>query len=75
MADFVHQKMFEHGEDTTDYRRLDGASAHVTTEAVGNRTIVRVGGEALRLLAAEAFDDVSHLLRSSHLAQLRKIMD
>ena len=75
MADFVHQKMFEHGEDTTHYRWLDGASAHVTTEAIGDLTIVRVGSEALRLLAAEAFDDVSHLLRSSHLAQLRKIMD
>ncbi len=75
MADFVHQKMFEHGEDTTDYRRLEGASAHVTTETVGDRTVVRVGSQALRLLAAEAFDDVSHLLRSSHLAQLRKIMD
>ena len=75
MADFVYQKMFEHGEDTTEYRRLDGASAHVTTETFGEHEVVRVGSEALRLLAAEAFDDVSHLLRTSHLAQLRKILD
>jgi fumarate hydratase class I len=36
---------------------------------------LNVDAEALRLLAAEAFDDISHLLRPAHLAQLRKIID
>jgi len=75
MTQFAHQPLFEHSQDTTEYRRLDGASENVTTENVGDRTLVRVAPGALRLLAAEAFDDVSHLLRSSQLAQLRKILD
>ena len=75
-SDFVYQPIFEHGEDhQTEYRRLDAASEHVSAESFDGRTILKVGAEALRLLAAEAFDDISHLLRSSHLAQLRKILD
>ncbi|NRA00331.1 MAG: fumarate hydratase, partial [Myxococcales bacterium] len=76
MAEFVYQPLIEHtGDHPTEYRRLDAASKSVKTETLGDRTIVRVDPEALRLLAAEALDDVSHLLRSSHLAQLRKILD
>lgn len=75
MTDFVYQPIFEHGHDETPYRRLDAASQHVRVESQGDRQIVRVGAEALRALAAQAFDDVSHLLRPGHLAQLRKILD
>jgi fumarate hydratase class I len=75
MAEFAHQPLFEHGSDETPYRRLDAASRRVSTQMQGERRILRVEGEALRGLAAEAFDDVSHLMRSSHLAQLRKILD
>ena len=73
---FVYQPIFEHGEDDqTQYRKLDAASEHISVESFDGRTILKVGRDALRLLAAEAFDDISHLLRSSHLAQLRKILD
>jgi len=75
MSDFSYQQMFEHGEDTTEYRRLEAASKHVTTADQGGRRVLTVKPEALTLLAAEALDDVSHLHRSSHLAQLRKICD
>ncbi len=76
MSTFVYQPIFEHGEDDqTRYRKLDAASEHVSVESFDGRTILKVGPEALRLLSAEAFDDVSHLLRSGHLAQLRKILD
>jgi fumarate hydratase class I len=75
MPDFVYQPIFEHGEDATEYRRLEGASEHVSVAELDGHEILKVGSEALRLLAAEAFDDVSHLLRSGHLAQLRKILD
>ena len=34
-----------------------------------------VAPEALSLLARQAFDDVTHLLRTSHLEQLKKILD
>jgi fumarate hydratase class I len=75
MSDFHYQPMIEHGADETPYRRLDAASAHVSSADVDGRRILRVNREALRLLAAEALDDVSHLLRPGHLAQLRKILD
>jgi fumarate hydratase class I len=75
MADFQFQPIFQLGEDTTEYRRLEGASSHVSVAETGGRRIVQVEPEALQLLAAEAFDDVSHLLRTSHLEQLRKILD
>ena len=75
MTEFAYQPLIEHGHDETEYRRLDEASGHVSTEMHGERRVLRVGSEALRLLAAEAFDDISHLLRPGHLAQLRKILD
>jgi fumarate hydratase class I len=75
MPDFKYQKMFEQGEDATEYRRLEPASKHVATADFGGRRVVTVKPEALTLLASEAIDDVSHLHRSSHLAQLRKICD
>ncbi len=75
MPDFQYQPMFEQTEDETEYRRLEAASEHVATLDLAGRRLLEVKPEALRLLAAEAIDDVSHLHRSSHLAQLRKILD
>jgi fumarate hydratase class I len=76
VADFHYQPLFEHAhDDETPYRRLDEASRHVRVEEQGGRTLLRVGREALRGLAAQALDDISHLLRPGHLAQLRKILD
>jgi len=75
MPEFVYQPIFERAEDDTQYRRLDEASKHVSVAEFDGRQILKVGAEALQQLAAEAFDDVSHLLRSGHLAQLRKILD
>ena len=75
MSQFAYQPLFEHGHDEIVYRRLAAASEHVSAQEQAGRRILRIGGEALRSLAAEAFDDVSHLHRASHLAQLRKILD
>ena len=60
-------------EHPTAYRLLttDGVS---TVEAAG-RTFLQVEPEVLRLLAFEAVHDIQHLLRPSHLAQLRRILD
>jgi fumarate hydratase class I len=75
MPDYRHQPIFELEHDATPYRRLEEASKHVSTSQFEGQTIVKVDAEALTLLAAEALDDVSHLLRPGHLAQLRKILD
>lgn len=37
--------------------------------------VLKVEREAIKLFAAHAMDDSAHLLRSSHLEQLRKILD
>jgi fumarate hydratase class I len=73
MADFQYQEIFEHAADTTTYRKL--TSDYISTSTFEGREIVKVQPEALTLLAREAMDDVAHLLRSSHLAQLAKILD
>jgi len=73
MAEFQYQEIFEHGADTTSYRKL--TSDHISTTTFEGKEIVKIEPEALTLLAREAMDDVTHLLRSSHLAQLAKILD
>ena len=72
-AEFQYQTLFELGPDETPYRKL--TSDGVKTVELGGQTFLRVDTEALRLVARQAFDDISHLLRPGHLAQLRRILD
>ena len=73
MADFHYQPLFELGPDDTPYRKL--TSDGVSTFEIGGHEMLKVEPEALRRLARMAFDDMSHLLRPGHLAQLRRILD
>ena len=73
MADFYYQPIFELGPDDTPYRKL--TSDGVSTFEIGGHEMLKVEAEALRRLARMAFDDMSHLLRPGHLAQLRTILD
>ncbi len=73
MADFQYQEIFEHAVDRTKYRKL--TSDHVSTSTFEGKEILKVAPEALALLAREAMDDVTHLLRASHLQQLAKILE
>ena len=73
MADFHYQPIFERGADDTPYRKLTADG--VSTAAVGGRELLEVEPDVLRRLARTAFDDVAHLLRPAHLAQLRSILD
>ena len=73
MPEFRFQEMFELAPDATAYRRVGDASL-VAVERLGDREILRVAPEALRLLASEAIRDVSHLFRPGHLVQLRAIL-
>jgi fumarate hydratase, class I len=72
MVAFQHQEIFEHGADTTVYRQL--TSDYVSTTTFEGQELLKVQPEALTLLACEAMDDVSHLLRPGHLQQLAKIL-
>jgi fumarate hydratase class I len=73
LSDFHYQPPFELAPDATEYRKL--TSDHVSVVDMGGREVLRVEPEALRLLAATAIEDVSFLLRPSHLAQLAKILE
>ncbi|MBT3306782.1 MAG: fumarate hydratase [Alphaproteobacteria bacterium] len=73
MSDYTHHEMFPLGDGDTPWRKLTGD--YVSTTEFEGRTILKVEPEALALLAAEAFKDVSHLLRPQHLEQLAKILD
>src|SRR5688572_24589046 len=73
MLEFQFQEMFPLGPDETPYRQL--TSDHVGTASLDGERVLTVAPEALTRLAAEAFHDISHLLRPSHLKQLRAILD
>lgn len=65
--------LFQLGKDTTKYRLL--TREHVKQENWRGKEMLVVEPQALTVLAKEAFKDVSHLLRPTHLANLRSILD
>jgi fumarate hydratase class I len=73
MPNFHYQPLFELGPDQTHYRKLTADG--VSTVSVDGRELLKVDPDVLRLVARTAFDDIAHLLRPTHLAQLRAILD
>ncbi len=73
MEEFVYQELFPLGEDTVEYRRL--TDNHVSMTSFENADILKVDAQGLTILAEQAFKDVSHLYRRSHLLLLKKILD
>jgi len=71
--EFSHVDVLPLGPDDTEYRQLpiDGIG---TVEAAG-RTFLHLEPRVLTELTREAIKDIQHLLRPSHLAQLRAIVD
>lgn len=61
------------GPDTTEYRLL--TTEGVSVVRVGGRDLLRVEPEVLTELTDTAMGDLAHLLRPSHLAGLRAILD
>ncbi len=72
MSDFKYQKPFPILKDTTEYRLL--TKDYVSTIEVDGRKILKVDPEGLKLLAKEAFSDVSFYLRPAHLEKVAKIL-
>lgn len=70
---FRHVDVLPLGPDQTEFRPLD--TGGLTTVEAAGRTFLQIDPEVLTLLAREAVKDISHLLRPSHLAQLRAIVD
>ncbi len=73
MVDFRFQEMFPLGKDQTEYRLL--TRDHVTVKSFEGKEMLCIEPEALTRLAEEAFTEVSHLLRPSHLKQVSAILD
>jgi fumarate hydratase class I len=73
MADFDFTELLPLGPDTTTYRQIstDGVSTFDTPEG----RFLKVDPSAITLLTSTAMRDIAHLLRSSHLQQLRNILD
>src|SRR5229473_95990 len=69
---YKHTPLFPLGKDSAPYRKLTAEG--VRLEKVMGRDMLIVAREALRALAEAAFNDINHLLRPSHLAQLRAIL-
>jgi len=73
MTEFIYQEIFPIGEDTTEYRLL--TQEHVSSKLFEDSEILKIAPEGLELLTEQAFRDVSHLLRPSHLKLVAKILD
>ncbi|EIE99641.1 fumarate hydratase [Saccharomonospora glauca] len=72
--EFIHTEVLPLGKDTSTEYRLVTADGVRVVEAAGRR-FLEIEPETLTLLARTAITDIQHLLRSSHLAQLRAIVD
>ena len=59
--------------DTTEYRLV--STDGVQQIDLGGRSFLEVDHEAITALTSEAMRDIAHLLRPSHLGQLRAILD
>ena len=73
MADFDFTELLPLGPDTTTYRLVstEGVSTFDTPEG----RFLKIDPSAITLLTSTAMRDIAHLLRSSHLQQLRNILD
>lgn len=71
--EFSYAELLPLGIDDTSYRLV--TSEGVGTFEANGRNFLTVEPDVLRALTAEAMHDISHYLRASHLAQLRRIVD
>ena len=73
MVDFSYQDMFPLADDETEYRLL--SENHVTGANFEGQNVLKISAEGLSYLAEQAFDEMSHLLRPSHLKMLGEIFE
>jgi len=73
MAEFIYEKPFQIGKDTTKYSLL--TKDYVKVIEADGRRILKVDPRGLELLAKTAVSDLSFFLRTSHLEKLAKILD
>jgi len=64
----------EKTDPNLNWRRLNFSESFLSESIFEGEKILKVNVEALQILAKEAFHDISHYLRTSHLAQLKGIL-
>jgi fumarate hydratase, class I len=73
MPEFSYHELLPLKNDDTKYRLI--TTEGVSTFEANGKTFLQVDPAAIRALTAAAIHDISHLLRTSHLQQLRNILD
>lgn len=73
MAEFTYTDMLPTGEHNPEFRLV--TTEGISTTTVDGRTFLTIEPEVFRKVAYEAIHDISHMLRTSHLQQLRRIID
>ena len=73
MAEFQYTELLPLGEDKTTYRKISDSGFKI--EKLGNKEFLVIEPETIKKLTFEAMHDSQHYLRTSHLKQLRKILD
>ncbi len=72
MSAFVYQEIFPLQKDTTDYRLL--SKEHISISSFEGQEILKVEKKGIELLTEQAFKDISHMLRPSHLKLVANIL-
>lgn len=70
--EFSYQDLLPIGEDKTEYRLL--SSDGITTFSADGKEFLKVSPALIENLTEVALHDISHYLRSEHLAQLANIL-
>ena len=77
-SSFSYAPLFTFGANKTAYRKILPSSAdlslYLSESTFENETILKVDHRALTLLTSQAFQDINHFLRASHLQQLADIL-
>ncbi len=73
MAEFIYEKPFPLREDITEYKLI--STDYISTIEVDGREILKINPKAIELIAEQAMDDISFMLRTKHLEKVAKILD
>ena len=73
MSEFEFTEILPLGKDETEYRLV--STQGVSTFETPQGTFLKVSPEAITRITQEAMREIAHFLRTSHLQQLRNILD
>ena len=73
MSEFNYEKLFQYGEDKTNYRQLDIGPIKKTK--INGKNILHISSDIIENLSKIAFYEISHFLRENHLKQIAKIFE